>query len=424
MLSIESKIGANCSLQKAIFNIFVLSRKQLEKLFEKYYRKADRVSVEFRRYLHEKIDWKNRLIGIKGARGAGKTTLLLQHIALNLPQDHQTLYVSLDDLFFTEKKLVDLADKFVKQGGRYLLLDEVHRYEGWSQELKNIYDDQPELNIIFTGSSIIHIEKAKADLSRRAVMYELFGLSFREYLQFITNEDLAVIKLDDLLQQHVSLARNIVKKLRPFEHFKNYLHYGYYPYFSENELIYPQKLSETIALALHTDLPAFYDISYNSIEKIRLLLHIISESVPFKPNISKLSERIGISRNSLVNFLHYLEDLRVIRGLYSATHGISLLQKPEKIYLHHPNLHVALSDQNSNVGNMRESFFANQLSVVHPLRYVDDGDFGILDYVFEVGGKNKTARQVKHVERSFVVADDIEIGHQHKIPLWLFGFLY
>lgn len=396
----------------------------MEELFEKYYKKIDRIPTGFQRYLLQQIDWTNRMIGIKGARGVGKTTLLLQYIRLHLPSDHQTLYVSLDDLYFTENSLVDLVDKFVKQGGRFLLLDEVHRYHNWSQELKNIYDDQPDLHIIFTGSSIIHLNKAKGDLSRRAVMYELLGLSFREYLDFVTKEKFEIISWDNLFRQHVEFARSIVKKLHPLEHFNNYLQYGYYPYFIENKNVYSLKLAETISLALSADLPAIYDISYASIEKIRLLLHIIAESVPFKPNITKLSERTGVSRNTLVTFLKYLEDMRVIRNLYTSTKGIGLLQKPEKIYLHHPNLHYALSGNNSDVGNMRESFFANQVSVLKSVSYAEEGDFKVDSFVFEVGGKDKTLRQVKHLENAYIAADNIEIGYQHKIPLWLFGFLY
>jgi len=395
----------------------------MDRLFEKYYQKVDRVSMGFTRYLAADIDFNNRLIGIKGARGAGKTTLLLQHIVQQLPRDHRTLYVSLDDLYFTENRLIDLTEKFVKQGGRYLLLDEVHRYDGWSQELKNIYDDEPGLSILFTGSSIIHLDKSRGDLSRRAVMYELQGLSFREYLVLATGKKLLPVTWDELLSNHVEIARQVIKNIRPLEHFSNYLQYGYYPYFLESSQVYLQKLAETISLALSIDLPALHDISLASIEKIRLLLHIIAESVPFKPNISKLSERTGVSRNTLVQFLHYMEDLRIIKGLYPSAKGISLLQKPEKIYLHHPNLHHALASQTPNKGNIRESFFINQVSALLPVTYSSAMDFSAGKYQFEIGGKEKT-NQPLGKENSFVVFDDVEIGHQHKIPLWLFGFLY
>ncbi len=396
----------------------------MEKLFEKSYQKLMRVPMQFKRYLSDQIEWNSQLIGIKGARGAGKTTLILQYAKQYLPTNHQTLYVSLDDLHFTENSLVDLANKFAMQDGKYLLLDEVHRYANWSQELKNIYDDQPELKVIFTGSSMIHLNQAKGDLSRRAVMYELEGLSFREYLNYSLGHNYSSISFDDLINNHTQIAIDLIKKIRPLAHFKNYLEYGFYPYFKEDPKIYPQKLAETISLALNIDLPSTYDISYGSIEKIRLLLHIIAASVPFKPNISKLSERIGVSRNSLIQFIRHLEELRVIKGLYADTKGIGILQKPEKIYLYHPNLQYALANEVWNTGTMRESFFINQLGMLAPLQYSKDGDFVFKGYTFEIGGKKKTNKQVKHLENSFVAADDIEIGHQHKIPLWLFGLLY
>lgn len=396
----------------------------MESLFEKSYQKLVRVPTKFTRYLANTIDWNSRLIGIKGARGAGKTTLILQYAKKNLPIDNQTLYTSLDSLYFTANTLVDLADRFVMQGGKYLLLDEVHRYANWSQEIKNIYDDQPDLQIIFTGSSIMHLNLAKGDLSRRAIMYELSGLSFREFLNFTLETDLEPITFEKLISDHTAIAIDIISKIKPLAHFADYLRYGHYPYFIEGKDLYPQRLAETISLAISIDLPAFHDINNQSIEKIRLLLHVIAEFVPFKPNISKLSERIGISRNTLILYIRYLEDMRIIRGLYPDTKGISILQKPEIIYLHHPNLQYALSYESSNIGNMRESFFINQLSHLAPLSYAEEGDFVFKNYTFEVGGKNKTNKQVKHLQNSFVAADETEIGHNHKIPLWLFGFLY
>ena len=396
----------------------------MEKLFQKSYQKLYRVPLQFKRSLTDRINWEVRLIGIKGARGAGKTTLMLQYAREHLPQDNRTIYVSLDDLYFTENSLVDFAEQFVLQGGKYLLLDEVHRYYNWSQELKNIYDDQPYLKIIFTGSSLIHLNRAKGDLSRRAVIYELPGLSFREFLNFTQETSFEAIDFSTLLDSHVHYALEIAENLRPLAHFPDFLRYGYYPYFKEAQDLYHQKLSETISLALSIDLPSSYDISFGSVEKIKLLLHIISESVPFKPNISKLSERIGMSRNSLVQFIRYLEDIRVIKCLYADTKGIGVLQKPEKIYMHHPNLQFALATEKPNIGTVRESFFINQLETIGPIKYTPEGDFAFKDYVFEIGGREKTAKQIKHIENSFVVADDIEVGHQHKIPLWLFGFLY
>jgi predicted AAA+ superfamily ATPase len=221
------------------------------------------------------------------------------------------------------------------------------------------------------------------------------------------------------------LARHVSGKLRPLEHFKKYLQFGYYPYFLENEKTYPQKLAETISLALNSDLPAIHQVSYGSIEKIRLLLHIIAESVPFKPNITKLSEHTGVNRHTLSTFLKYLEDMRIIRGLYASGQGMTLMQKPEKIYLHHPNLsHALTSTTNADTGNLRESFFINQASTVSPVAYAEEGDFTLGKYTFEVGGRSKQRHQIKHLDNAWVAADDIEIGHQNKIPLWLLGFFY
>lgn len=396
----------------------------MEKLFEKYYRKADQVKTDFSRYLMARIDWSNRLIGIKGARGSGKTTLLLQYIRQHLPVDHRTLYVSLDDLYFTQNNLAGFADAFVKQGGKYLLLDEVHRYHNWSAEIKNIYDDHPDLQVVFTGSSILQIHQAKADLSRRTVMYELTGLSYREYLNLTARLTLPVISWDELPLKHNEFAREVTKQLRPLESFKEYMITGYYPYFLENKPAYLQKLAETIDLAMNTDLPATFEISYASIEKLKLLLYIIAQSVPFQPNVSKLSERIGVSRNTLVLFFAYLEELRVIRRIFASTQGIGLLQKPDKILLHHPNLQFALADADADKGSSRESFFVNQVGYQHEVSYSKSGDFNVDDRVFEIGGRNKSTRQIRGIEDAYIVHDDLEIGTGKHIPLWIFGFLY
>lgn len=397
----------------------------MEKLFEKSFRKIDGVPLSFQRYLMTSISHDNRMIGVKGARGTGKTTLLLQYASRYLPLNTQTLYVSLDDFYFAENKLQAVADNFVKQGGKYLLLDEVHRYPGWSLALKNLYDDHTELHIVFTGSSILHLSEASADLSRRTVMFELPGLSFREYLNLRTAQTFEAFSLSDILSRHNGIARQIVQQVRPYKYFSEYLQSGYYPYFLDNTQTYLQKLAETINLALTHDLPTGFDINFASIDKLRRLIFIIAQSVPFQPNISKLSERIGVGRNTLIAFLKYLEDLRIIRRLYSAVQGIGALQKPDKILMHHPNLQFAIAASEANKGSLRESFFVNQLATKHKVDFSKDGDFKVdATYVFEVGGRKKTTKQVRHLHDSYVVADDLEIGSGNKIPLWLFGFLY
>lgn len=396
----------------------------MEKLFQKYFQKLDRTDVEKVRSLMDKIDWSNRLIGIKGARGAGKTTLLLQYIKLNHLPPEQSLYVSLDDLYFSENKLYQLTEQFVNEGGKYLLVDEVHRYPNWSSELKNIYDDFPDLQVVFTGSSLIQIESAPGDLSRRALIYELFGLSFREYLSFIGLLSFKKVSLEEILSHHVEISRIISNQIKPIAHFKDYLIFGHYPYFLENKNAYQQKLTETILIALSTDLPSSFNLSYASIEKIKQLLFILAESVPFKPNITKLSDRIGVSRNTLLDFLRYLDELRVIKRLYADTKGIGILQKPEKIYLFHPNISHALAYQNAELGSIRESFFINQVSSSFKITYSQKGDFKVGNHTFEIGGSNKSQKQIQGVDSAFIAMDNIEIGYKNKIPLWLFGFLY
>ena len=397
----------------------------MEKLFEKFYYKADFISLDFQRYLMHSLPWTNRMIGIKGARGTGKTTMLLQYAKQYLPTGNHTLYVSLDDFYFTENKLQQLADGFVKQGGKHLLLDEVHRYPEWSVALKNIYDDHLELQVIFTGSSILHLSEATADLSRRAVMFELTGLSFREYLMLQTGINFPAIPLAEILVNHNTLARDIVKTIHPFQYLGDYLINGYYPYFLEDKATYTQKLTETISLALSSDLPASLEISYASIEKLRQLIYIIAQSVPFQPNVSKLSQRIGVTRNTLILFFRYLEDLRIICRIYPPSTGIGALQKPDKILMHHPNLHHAIAAVEANKGSMRESFFVNQVGYGHTIEFVKTGDFMVDGkYVFEVGGRRKTGKQIHGISDAYIVADDLEIGSANKIPLWLFGFLY
>ena len=397
----------------------------MENLFEKSFRKVDGIKYSYQRDFIKKLNQKDRLIGLKGARGVGKTTLLLQYMKDYLPGGKKTIYVSLDDLYFAANSLVEFTDSFVKQGGLYLILDEVHRYKNWSQEIKNIYDDHADLKIIYTGSSILHLHKAKADLSRRSVMYELPGLSFREYLEINNNEKHNGYTLVELIKNHTDIARDIVKKIRPIAEFNAYLSHGYYPYFLESLETYHMKLSETINMILEMDLPYFQELSYSTVDKLRQLLAIIAASVPFKPNVAKLSEKIGSTRNSLKDNINYLDDARIINTLYSSNKGISALQKPDKIYLHNTNLSFALKSTEPDRGNLRETFFMNQLAFQNDVTYPASGDFMVNEkYVFEVGGKNKNKEQIKEVKNSFLALDDIEIGVGNKIPLWLFGFLY
>ncbi len=394
-------------------------------LFEKHLRKINATPMHFTRSIMDTIHWEARLIGIKGARGVGKTTLLLQYIKKNLPIDKATLYVSLDSIWFAENTLSALADQFVKQGGKYLFLDEVHKYPNWSQELKNIYDDYPELKIVFTASSLLEILNARADLSRRAVVYTMQGLSYREYVNLNLGLQLPKYTLSEILDQHVSIASEINKKIKPLQYFNDYLHHGYYPFFQEVPELYFYRIEEVLNLILEIELPLLRKVEVAYIVKLRQLLQIISQSVPFVPNVSKLSERIGVNRNTFVSYLYFLEEAHITRNLYKDAKGITQLQKPNKIYLENTNLQYALSPDQANIGTIRETFFLNQVSVHHKLEYIDESDF-LVDhqYIFEIGGKSKNHKQIKNLKQSYLALDDLEYGMANKIPLWLFGFLY
>ncbi len=386
---------------------------------------VDQVELRFSRYLMDKINWDNRLIAIKGARGSGKTTLILQYIAKNLKTDHTVLYISMEDLFFYKNTLLSLADEFVLNGGKYLFLDEVHKYPGWSREIKLIYDKYKDLKVVFTSSSILEIHNAGYDLSRRAVEYYLKELSLREYIALKSDILLPAYDLAELLQNHTVISGEITKEIKPVFEFNQYITSGAYPYFTEGVHEYAQKAMNTLNLVLENDLPAVYNIDFNMIHKIKKLLYTISTSVPFKPNISKLSEKINVSRPTLLMLLNYLEKAEIIYQLTVNQIGVSSLSKPEKIFMHNTNLLHLLSENNFNTGNIRETFFLNQLSTFNKVNYSKATDFIVNDkFSFEIGGKNKRQKQIKNIKHAYVVKDNIESGMDNIIPLWLFGFLY
>ena len=385
-------------------------------------RKIKNVSDIFIRYLFSQIDTEHQLIGIKGARGSGKTTLLLQLLKQKSPTE--TLYVSLDNLYFTNNSLFDLASSFNNKGGKYLYIDEVHRYPNWSQEIKNIYDSFDELKVIFTSSSALEINKGKYDLSRRAIIFELSGMSFREFLELKHSIKLPATSLEKILLSHETIVLQYLEKIKPFMYFDDYLKNGYYPFFIKEDDYYQQQLLETINIVLETDLPAIYNINYNSVYKLKKLLFVVSKLVPYIPNINKLAEQIGTTRDSLLKYLHLLHNAHIISLLTSSSYGNNYLNKPEKLYLQNTNIAYALNN-NANIGTIRETFFLNQLLVNHKVTYPKQGDFMIdRKFLFEVGGKNKDYKQIADIDNSFIAADDIEFGNGSKIPLWLFGFLY
>ncbi|MCO5261035.1 MAG: AAA family ATPase [Crocinitomicaceae bacterium] len=396
----------------------------MENLLLEFQIKVTRVSMDIQRYLVKQIDFKNRLIAIKGARGSGKTTLLLQIAKLHLPLK-STLYVSLDHVYFYEHKLYDLAKQFTQFGGTHLLLDEVHKYPNWSREIKLIYDNFPELSIIFTSSSMLEIYKAESDLSRRAVSYFLKELSFREFIHFETQQQLNSYSFLEILENHQEIASMLSSKMKILPLFEKYLKSGVYPYYKENEVAYIQKLQNTINLIIEIDINAVEDVQYDTLVKLKRLLITIASSVPFTPNITKLSEKIGVSRNMLVQSIKILERAGLVNELYKDNSGIGVLTKPEKLYLNNSNLMYALAKENVNIGNIRETFFINQFRGLHEINLSPTADF-LIDktYTFEIGGKNKTKKQIVNTENAFIAKDHIEIGFGNIIPVWLFGFMF
>ncbi len=397
----------------------------MEQLVQRFYEKYAQTNTKSIRGYADTIDWSNRLIGIKGSRGVGKTTLLLQYIKKNFKPDNKVLYVSLDHFWFAENKLYNLADSFYKRGGELLVLDEVHRYPDWAVEIKNIYDDFSGLKIVFTGSSLLLIEKARGDLSRRAVTYQMPGLSFREFINFQTNHNFQSFTLDEIIKNHVEIAVSIIDKIKPLELLPNYLNYGYYPFYLENTASFHQKLNEAILTVMEIDIPQFEAIQTSNIILLKRLLQVIATSVPFKPNMQAVSQRTGISLNTMKNYLQYLNNAKIITLLYASSKGLNSLGKPEKIYLQNPNLIYNLGENTQNTGNLRETFFMMNLNENSKVESSQTADFLIDEkYTFEIGGKNKGQKQIKDIPDSFVVKDDIVVGNDNIIPLWLFGFLY
>ncbi|MFZ6664527.1 ATP-binding protein [Peijinzhouia sedimentorum] len=396
----------------------------MEELLLEFQAKIALTPLDFQRYLFREIDLNNRLIAVKGARGAGKTTLILQLAKVKLPLQ-STLYVSLDHIYFYESKLYHLAKQFAQYGGTHLLLDEVHKYPDWSREIKLIYDNIPELNIIFTSSSLLEIYKSESDLSRRAVGYHLKELSFREFIAFETKKTLPRYSFLEIIKDHNQIATEILGKIKPIPLFDKYLKIGVYPYYKESESLYIQKLQNTINLIIEVDINAVEDLQYDTLVKLKKLLISIASSAPFTPNITKLSERVGVSRNLLVQSIKILERAGLVNELYKDGSGIGLLTKPEKLYLNNSNLMYALAKENTNIGNVRETFFLNQFKGLHEINRSEISDFVIdYTYTFEIGGKSKSKKQIARLENAYVAKDEIEIGFGTIIPVWLFGFMY
>ena len=395
----------------------------LEKLFAKSNQILKLHNFTYKRYFYNTIHFDDKMLGILGSRGVGKTTVILQYLnSLDLPK-HKKLYFSADSIITSAISLYKIAEQFSKSGGEVLAIDEIHKYKDFEKELKEIYDFL-DLKVIFSGSSALQLEQKKADLSRRAVLYRVKGLSFREFLELKLDRKFQSYTLEEILKNHIDIAYEIVNKIKPFEYFKEYLEYGYFPYYFENSATYSIKLEETINTVIESDLPIIFNIEPQNIQKLKQLVSFICTSKPYELNITNLSKKIGINRNTLYKYVYYLTVGNIFSSLKAKAKGDNIFSKPQKLYLNNPNLSYSYCSSNE-IGTIREQFFLNMLSQGHDVAYPKIGDF-IIDekYLFEVGGQNKSYRQIKDIANSYVVSDDIEIGFANKIPLWLFGFIY
>lgn len=387
-------------------------------LIDRYRMLLEETSTDYVRDIHDSIDWNDPLIAIMGARGVGKTTLVLQHIRLH-EDPGKTLFVYADDMWFSAHSLFELAERFYKEGGKALYIDEIHKYANWSQEIKNISDSFPRLRVCYTGSSVLDLQKGSHDLSRRLLGYHLHGLSFREYLALSKGIDVPKHTLEQILAGEIDFPFG---KYRPIEFFKEYLKEGYYPFFKRSG--YYLRLSNVINTVIEQDIPRFAELTVSMAEKLKTLLYIVAQSVPFKPNYTKIARDIDTNRNVVSDLVVWLEKAGLINILRDETNGIKLLGKVNKIYLDNPNLAYALSDEIPNIGNIRETIFLAWLKVGYKITASSVSDFKVGDYTFEVGGKNKKHTQVKDVKNAYIVKDDIEHGFKDVIPLWAFGLLY
>lgn len=386
---------------------------RLQATFDKLLRET---TSTFHRYMYDRIDWNTRIVGLLGPRGVGKTTMVLQYIKENLPRK-ESLYVVAEDLYFANHTLVDLADAFARTGGKYLIIDEIHKYKGWSRELKLIYDYHSELHVFFTGSSILDIYKGVSDLSRRVLTYEMQGLSYREYLSLFHQIELPVYSLQQILNQEVELPQGFL----PLQHFSDYLQRGYYPFRDNN---FERYIMNVVNTTLEVDIAQYADLTPATIRKLKRLLAIIAQAAPFKPNFTQIGGQLEVSRNSIADLCAWLEKAGLIGQLRDSTGGIQGLGKVDKVYLDNATLIYVLGNKNTEIGTIRETFFYNQMRVMTDVISSRISDFEIDGKTFEVGGKKKKQKQIQNAEQGYVVKDDIETGYGNIIPLWQFGLTY
>ena len=398
----------------------------METLIAKHNRLLDLTKTNFIRSLMHDIDWNLRLIAIRGARGVGKTTLILQYIKTKYGRNtSDALYISLDSIYFLTHTLSECINEFYQKGGKHIFIDEVHKYPNWSREIKNIYDEYPDLKIVFTGSSLINILNAEADLSRRCISYTMQGLSYREYLELFRGYSLPRYTLDEIINNPTNAIDNIISQIKPLQWFDDYLRNGYFPFKTENGEYYHIRVENTINMILDIELPQLCNVDLGNIRKIKTLLAILASDVPMMVDISKLSALSSITRATLLSYLQHLERAKLINLLYADDTSIKKMQKPDKILMDNCNLLKVLALKEPNIGTLRETFFCNQLGYQHQVEYSKQGDF-LIDHqiTFEIGGQAKEGKQVAAVENAYIVADDIEYSYGNKLPIWLFGLLY
>lgn len=399
----------------------------MESLFLKQERMLDQTDTSIVRDMINKIHWNHRLIAIRGSRGVGKTTLMKQYIKLNWPKgSREVLYCSLDSMYFSNHTLLELAENFYLMGGKRLFLDEVHKYPTWSREIKEIYDSYQSLQIVFSGSSLLNLLNADADLSRRCLPYTMAGLSFREFLMFYKGITFPVCTLDELLQNGAELCSDINRTCKPQPLFEEYLKEGYYPFFDGNREDYYINIENVVNYIIEQELPLLCGVEPAYARKLKALMGILASSVPFEVDISKLARTIGLSRNSVVTYLQNLDRAELIKMLYSDLISVKKMQKPDKIYIQNTNLLQAIAIRDVPIGTIRETFAVSQLSVNHTVEYgKSSGDF-IVDsrYTFEIGGPDKTFRQIADIPDSYIFADKTDFVSGHKFPLWMMGMIY
>lgn len=399
----------------------------MESLFKKHDRLVTVTSTEIIRQWANSINWDARLMSIRGPKGVGKTTMMLQYIKLNYKLlDRQVLYVSCEDKYFSNHSLLSLAEQFYLNGGRHLFLDEVHKYDDWSNEIKEIYDFYPTMRVVLSGSSLLSMTEGDADLARRCINHDIQGLSFREFLHFYKGIKMPVYPLEQVLENPAPLIEEMNKHGRPIALLKEYLKYGYYPYYLNNETDYHIAIQQVVNKIIDIELPRICGVDLNNTRKIKSLLTILCASVPFQVDITKLATQSGLKRDTIINYLSYLDKAKLIRLLYSDLKNIKRMQKPDKIYIDNTNLLNAWATTPIQIGTIRETFVANQLSVNHVVEFrKTNGDF-LVDskYTFEVGGDDKDFQQIANVADSFILADDMETAIGKKLPIWVVGFDY